>query len=254
MGTNIGSLDVLKNRVFDYVKSRLGDKMVEIDLEPFHYEQALTRAQEVLQTRSAAATEESFAFLAVQNDVQIYTLPEEIQYVLQIWRRSLGDLGNGGSEIDPFSQGYLNVYILNAGRSGGLLNYELFKDYEFQVDRMFGGQIDYNYNSITKELTLIRKPCGENERLLLQTYNFRPLVQLLSDPLTLTFFKEYTYALCLSSLGHARAKYNSLISPGGGTSLDGASLIAESQALMTELDTALSNYRFGGTPLSFIIG
>ena len=251
---NIMDTQALEQNVYNYVEQRLGSGMVEVELDPNHYSNALTRAIEVFRTRSSAAVEESFAFLPTQKNVQIYTMPEEIQYVQKIWRRSLGDLGNAGTQMDPFSQGYLNVYILNSGRSGGLLNYELFKDYEFQVDRMFGGQIDFNYNSITKKLSLIRRPMGDNEVLLLQTYNLKPICQLLVDYRSLTFLKEYTYALCLSELGQAREKFSTINGPSGGTSLNGAALKSEAQALMTELHLNIINYHYGETPLGLLIG
>jgi hypothetical protein len=251
---NVVDLAKLKNNVFDYVRFRLGDQMVEVELDPEHYENAIVRAVEVFRTRSQAAVEESFVFLKPQKDVQIYTLPEEIQYVQKIWRRSIGDLGTGGSNFDPFSQGYLNTYILNAGRSGGLLSFELYSDFQFQASRMFGGEIDFNFNSVTKKLSLIRRPLCEDETMLLQTYNLRPLVQLLTDYRTLTFLKEYTYALCLSELGQAREKYSTIVGPGGGTTLNGASLKAEATAIMTELHMDIQNYRFGERPLGLLIG
>lgn len=254
MGENIVDLTKLRQGVFDYAKLRLGSQMVDVELDAEHYQNALARAIEVFRTRSSAAVEESFAFLSTQRDVQIYTLPEEVQYVRQIWRRSLGDLGNAGSQIDPFSQGYLNVYILNSGRAGGILNYELFKDYEFQIDRMFGGQIDFNFNSITKKLTLIRRPYGTNESLLLQTYNLKPEVQLLTDYRTLTFIKEYTYCLCKHTLGEARSKFNTIPGPGGGTTLNGESLKTEAMAEMDKLHENVINYHYGEIPLGLVIG
>jgi len=253
-GNNVVDINKLRQDIFDYVKLRLGDKMITVELEPEHYQNALQRSIEVFRTRSSAAVEESYAFLTTVKDVQVYTMPEEVQYVRQIWRRSLGDLGNAGTQIDPFSQGYLNVYILNSGRAGGVLNYELFKDYEFQVDRMFGGQIDFNYNSITKKLSLIRRPYGTYETLLLWTYNLKPEVQLLTDYRSLTFIKEYTYALCLSELGHAREKFAQIPGPGGGTTLNGSALKAEAKELMDGMHQDISNFRFGETPTALIIG
>lgn len=254
MENNVVDIDKLRQGVFDYARIRLGDGMVDVDLDPVHYQNALTRAIEVFRTRSSAGVEESFAFLQTKKDVQIYTMPEEIQFVRKIWRRSLGDLGNAGTQIDPFSQGYLNVYILNSGRSGGLLNYELFKDYEFQVDRMFGGQIDFEFNSVTKKLTLVRRPYGTYETLLLQTYNLRPEVQLLTDYRSLTFIKEYTYCLAKHTLGEAREKFGQIPGPSGGVTLNGASLKAEAIAEMDKLHEDIANYRFGETPLGIIVG
>lgn len=251
---DIKSTEELKQSVFDYARLRLGDKMVDVELEPEDYETALTRAVEYFRTRSEAAVEESFAFFTTQLNVQVYQMPDEIQHIRCIWRRAIGDLGNAGSQVDPFSQGYLNVYILNSGRAGGVLNYELFKDYEFQVGRMFGQYIDFNYNSVTKKLTLIRRPYGTWETLLLETYNLKPLCHLLTDYRTLTFLKEYTYALCMHMLGQAREKFGSIPGPSGGTTLNGAALKSEAMQLMSQLDEDIKNYKFGERPLWFIIG
>jgi len=88
----------LREKVFSYTRLMLGEGMVDVELDPEHFDNALTRAIEVFRTRSSAAVEESFAFLATQTDVQIYTLPEEVQTVMKIWRRSIGDVGNAGSQ------------------------------------------------------------------------------------------------------------------------------------------------------------
>ena len=44
-----------------------------------------------------------------------------------------------------------------AGRVGGLTNYELFAQYQELAMRMFGGHMNYTWNRVGKQLTLVRK-------------------------------------------------------------------------------------------------
>lgn len=244
----------LRQEVYNYVELRLGKGMVEVELDPEHMQNSLKRAIEVFRTRSSAAVEESFAFLALQKDVQIYTLPIETECVVKIWRRSMGDLGNSGSQFDPFSQGMLNLYILNGARTGGLLSFELWSQYSFQVNRMFGGEIDFTFNSVTKKLSLIRRTLGNGESVLLQVYIKKPECQLLTDYKSLTFIKEYVLALSKITLGEAREKYGSIPGPAGSTNLNGSALKNEGQAMIDKLHEDIQNYKFGETPLGLILG
>jgi len=52
-----------RNKVFDYVKLMLGDGMVEVELDPAHYEMALDRALNRYRQKSPNAVEESYLFL-----------------------------------------------------------------------------------------------------------------------------------------------------------------------------------------------
>jgi hypothetical protein len=47
--------------------------------------------------------------------------------------------------------------MLVAGRVGGLTNYELFVQYQEQTMKMFGGYMNFSWNTATKKLTLVRK-------------------------------------------------------------------------------------------------
>jgi cytochrome bd-type quinol oxidase subunit 1 len=90
--------------------------------------------------------------------VQEYILPNYIMEVRQIFRRGIGSVsGTTASQFEPFASGYLNTYMLVAGRVGGLLNYELFAQYQELAMTMFGGYMNYTWNRVTKKLTLIRK-------------------------------------------------------------------------------------------------
>jgi hypothetical protein len=55
-------------------------------------------------------------------------------------------------------------------------------------------------------------------------------------------------------LGEARGKFNTIASPQGGTSLNGAELKTQGQAEMEKLEADIGNYAEGGTPHSFVIG
>ena len=52
-----------RNKVFDYVKLMLGDGMIEVELDPAHYEAALDRSLNRYRQKSPNAVEESYLFL-----------------------------------------------------------------------------------------------------------------------------------------------------------------------------------------------
>jgi len=254
--TNSGeTLKQLKTGVFDYVRLRLADDIVDVELEPKHYENALQRAIDVYRTRSSNAFEESYSYLVLQNDVQEYTLPAEITEVRQIFRRTIGSSSNAeGTMFEPFEAGYLNCYLLTAGGVGGLLTYELYTGYQQLVAKMFGGFINFTFNTVTKKLTIVRRPQGSGEIVLLWTFNLRPLIYLLSDYRCQTWIKEYTYSICKYTLGEARSKFAQIVGPGSGTQLNGEALKAEAKEEMTKAELDLRNYIDGGQPLWFVLG
>jgi hypothetical protein len=252
---NVVDIKKLRQKVFDYVLLRLGDKIIDVELDPEHLQNSLTRAIEVFRTRSNAAVEESFSFLRLQRDVQIYTLPEEIDFVKQIYRRTIGTMGEGdGNTFEPFQAGVLSMYLLGAGRMGGLLTFELFSQYQELTARMFGGYVDFQFNTVTKKLSIVRRPLGDGETVMLQTYNLKPEVQLLTDFRTLTFIKEYSLAVAMDILGQARSKFATIPGPGGGTSLNGEALKSQAKEMMDSLHQQIGEFRFGEAPLGLIIG
>jgi hypothetical protein len=147
-----------------------------------------------------------------------------------------------------------------AGRVGGLVNYELFVDYQKLAMRMFGGFMNFYWNKVTKKLTLVRKQpfAGTGpqvtESVMLHVYNIKPDIVLLNDPQTFPWIQDYAYALTMMSIGQAREKFATIAGPQGGTSLNGAALKAEGQALLDKLDEEIKNYVDGGAPLTWLMG
>lgn len=245
-----------RQRVVNYVKDMLGDGMVDVELDPKHYNTAIDRALSKFRQRSSNAIEESYAFLTLQVDVNEYILPKEVMQVRQLFRRSIGSRtggGDGGTLFEPFNLAYSNTYLLTSTHMGGLATYYAFASYQKMVGKMFGSDINFTFNRTTKNLTIMQRPRAEEELLIWQ-YNYRPDFNLLQDTYAGQWLKDYSLATCKIMLGEAREKFNQIASPQGGTSLNGQSLKAEGKAEIEMLEQDLINYKEGSVPLSFIIG
>ena len=89
-------LTTQKQEVFDYVNAFLGGGMVDVELDPIHYETALGKATARYRQRSENSVEESYITLALTEDVNAYTLPNEIiehdrDTIIKNIRRLLGE-------------------------------------------------------------------------------------------------------------------------------------------------------------------
>lgn len=250
-----------KNEIIDYIRLRLGDGIVDVEADKEHYDSAIEQAFNRYRQRSSNSVEESYAFLDMTPETQQFILPKEIIDVRQIFRRGIGSVtGTTASQFEPFASGYLNTYMLVAGRVGGLVNYELFTGYQELAMKMFGGYMNFTYEKVTRKLTLIRKQpflgTGEqiSESILLWTYNYKPDVMLLNDPQIFPWIQDYAYALVMISIGNAREKFASIAGPQGGTALNGTALKQEGLQLLDKLDLEISTYMDGGAPLTWTIG
>ena len=245
-----------KQEVYDYVHAMLGGGMIDVELDPIHYETALTKAFSKYRQRSDYSVEESYAVLQLLEDVNDYILPKEIIEVRQIFRRSVGSRsgsGDGSSLYEPFNLAYTNTYLLAGSGMGGLATYNFFSQQQELVGRMFGSFIEFKWNTTTKKLTILQRPRA-GEEVLLYVYNYRPDSQLLSDYLSNTWIKDYTLALCKYMLGEARSKFATIAGPQGGTSLNGQDLKNEAQAEIEKLEKDVSLAVPGGTGYAFLIG
>jgi hypothetical protein len=156
--TQVTALDAKRNEIVDYIRLRLAGGIVDVELDTDHYQLAIKQALIKYRQRAANSVEESYAFLALMPEVQEYILPQEIITVKQVFRRGIGSVtGTTASQFEPFASGYLNTYMLVSGRVGGLANYELFTQYQEQSMKMFGGYMNFQWNSVSKKITLIRK-------------------------------------------------------------------------------------------------
>ena len=249
------TLPQLKQNLIEYVGLTLGNQIIDLELDPAHFEAAYQKTIGTFRQRSNAAYEEAYIFMELIQDQNIYTLPQEVTSVRQIFRRTFGDsTGPFASNFDPFAQASINVYLMNFNTAGGLATYDFYSQYVELAARMFGGFMNYTWNPVTKKLQLIRDPKGTGENVLLWAWQLKPEIQLLSDYQISQWIRDYMVAASKMIIGEAREKFSTIAGPQGGGSLNGAAMKAEAQTQMDALIEQLKMYVDGSQPLTFVIG
>jgi hypothetical protein len=251
----MADLQQLKSALFNNVRLRLGGNIVDLELDPEHYEAAFNYAVATYRQRAANAYEESYMLLTIENDKNSYILPEEVTTVRQVFRRTVGlETGPSASSFDPFSSAILNTYLLNYNYAGGLATYDFYAGYIELAARMFGGYVIYTFNPVTKEIKFVRDFKGTGEHLLLWCYNLKPEITLLRDPGSTNWITSWTLCQCKMIIGEAREKYSTVAGPGGGTTLNGSQMKAEAKEGFAQLEEELKRYQDWSQPLTWVIG
>jgi hypothetical protein len=252
--TNL-DLDQLKDAFFENIRLRLGGDIIDLELDPQHYEAAYNYAIKVYRQRAQNATVESYTLMTVVKNVDTYTLPSEFINVRSLFRRTVGlETGPSSSSFDPFSSAILNTYLLNYNYTGGMATYDFYAGYVELAARMFGGYLTYTFNPVTKALKITRDFKGTGERILIWADVTRPEWELLQDPGAGIWIGDFVLAQCKMIIGEAREKFQSIPGPGGGTSLNGTAMKNEAKAEQERLMMDLKNYVDFSQPLTWIQG
>lgn len=110
----MANLATEKQEIFDYVYAMLGGGMVDVELDPIHYQTALTKALTRYRQRSDNSVEESYIFLETEIDKNDYTLPYEVVEVRKIYRRSIGSRPSTSASGGPiYTQSYTATALQN---------------------------------------------------------------------------------------------------------------------------------------------
>lgn len=245
----------LKEALFNNIRLRLGDGIIDLELDPQHYEAAFNYAIKLYRQRAQNATIESYTLMTVIKNVYEYTLPQEFINVRSLFRRTVGlETGPSSTAFDPFSSAILNTYLLNYNYTGGMATYDFYAGYVELAARMFGGYVTYTFNPVTKVLKVVRDFKGTGERILIWADVQRPVTELIQDPGAGVWIGDFTLATLKTIIGEAREKFGTIAGPGGGTSLNGSAMKAEGKALQESLLDDLRKYQDYSQPLTWIQG
>lgn len=243
-----------REELVSQLQLRLGDEMVDVELDREHYDVAIDLAMGKYRQLSAGSVEESIIFIRTQPDVQEYVLPNEVIEVRRLYRRGVGTNSGSGTNFDPFDVAFNNMYLLNAGQIGGLATFDAFSQYKETIGRIFGAEYDFFWNHNTHTLKILRN-VRIDEEVAVGVYNFVPEHVLLTDIYASQWLSAWALAQSKFMLGEARSKYpGGLPGAGGAITLNGVDLKNEAQQEMEALKMSLHNLEEGNAPLGFVIG
>lgn len=233
---------------------RLGDGMVDIELDREHYDNAIDLALARYRQLSSGSVEESNLFIQTTPGVTEYQLPQEVMEVRRLWRTGTGTNNSSGMVFDPYDAAFNNLYMLQAGQVGGMAVFDAFGQYKETMGRLFGAEYNFLWNRNTKILKLLRN-INVAESVMVTIYNFVPEEVLLKDVYASNWLSSYSLAESKIALGEARGKYTSgLPGAGGGIQLNGDALKTEGREDKEKLDQQISLMEEGNSHLPFIVG
>lgn len=249
------NLTQLKEQMFEMIRLRLGGDIIDLEVDPSHYETAYNYALLTYRQRAQNATQESYTLFTIEKNIDTYTLPSEFINVRCLYRRTVGlETGPGASAFDPFSSAILNTYLLNYNFSGGLATYDFYAGYVELAARMFGGYLTYTFDPVTKVLRIVRDFKGSGEKILIWADIQRPETVLLQDPGIGVWIQDFTLAVLKGIIGEAREKFANIAGPSGGSSLNGAAMKSESKEMIERLLNDLKTYVDYSQPLTWVQG
>jgi len=242
-----------KSDLIKEMELRLGGGMVDVELDPEHYELAINKSLAKYRQRAENAVEESFIFLTLNEDQNEYTLPTEVIEVKDIYRRTTGVSSGTGNDIEPFQAAFMNTYLLNAQGSGGLAMFDFMHQYRETMGRLFGAEMMFTWRPQDHKLLLHRK-IKAADTAILHCYNYRPDDNILGDTYAGPWVKDYAFAHARLMLAEARGKFTQIAGPQGGTTMNADQLRTDAMGEIDKLEQELTLYSEGSTGLGFVIG
>jgi len=138
-----------KQAIFDYVNAFLGGGMVDVELDPIHYDTALSKALSKFRQRSDNSVEESYLFLKTIPDQNEYTLPNEVVEVRKAFRRSVGSRPSTSASGGPL---YSTTMISTDSQQVFNVNYNLTAVASIVIT--VNGTVTTNYSTDTDARTI----------------------------------------------------------------------------------------------------
>jgi hypothetical protein len=250
-------------RLIKILNSQMGWPQLCVELQEEQFNIAIDNALDNYRQLSSGAYRRGFVLYKLIPGQQKYYLNSAIDktdHIVDIHKiHRMGALGvHGGGPSDVWAQAFAQQYYNLAAGGGDILSTHLVASYGEELQRLFAGDLMYEWNEQTHELNLLRAIRGY-ETVVIEAMLERSEQELLIDRWCRQYIQNWAQAELKMTLGLIRSKFASgTPGPSGAINLNGELLISEARQDMTELKESLMNYEYGGQVghgnVSFLIG
>ena len=227
--------------VKDYVLTRLGYPVVDVELDDYQIELCIDEAISKLEYH-APDWMTQYAVFETSGGIGVYDIPKPIiDNLNDVWYRR--DFFKFGASPGSLEYDFAVMFFTNNGlfNNYNVSQYLLMQQYLKQIKNVLGQMSSWQVIN-NKYLHIWPVPENNTESVILEFRAF--------DPETIhhaykSWVQRFALALSKEILGGIRSKYQTLPGPGGGTRLNGSELIAQAREdkklLIEELTSSIES-------------
>lgn len=245
------------------LNAQLGWPQMCVELQEEQFNIAIDNALDNYRQLSAGAYRRGFVLyklIAGQQKYYLNSAIDKTDHIVDIHKiHRMGPLGvYGGGPNDVWAQAFAQQYYNLAAGGGDILSTHLVAAYGEELNRLFAGDLAFQWDEPSHELVILRAIRGY-ETVVIEAMLERSEQELLLDRWCKQYIQNWALAELKMMLGLIRSKYASG-TPGanGSINLNGELLVSEARQDMMEMKEELLNYEYGGLNnmgnVSFLIG
>lgn len=246
VGTD-GSYDERANLI-RVLKVQLGWPSVCVELTEEAFNVAIGNALDEFRRRADNAYHRSYVLFTIKEDQSTYYLndprngTDKIVNIIKIHRVNTLGANTLGGDNGIYSQMFFNQYF--SGNMVDILSMHLIASLSEDFERIFAGNIMFNWTENSRQLELYRK-VYRDEKIVMECVMERTEQDLITDRWSKQWIQSWAHAELKETLGMIRSKYPSLPGANGGLSLNGDMLISEARQDFEECLRQIRDFEVG---------
>jgi hypothetical protein len=246
VGTD-GSYDERANLI-RVLKLQLGWPSVCVELTEEAFNVAIQNALEEFRRRADNAYRSAYVMFQIKTGQTLYYLndprngTDKIVNIIKIHRVNTLGANSLGGDQGVYSQMFFNQYF--SGNMVDLLSIHLISALSEDFERIFAGNLVFNFNENNRQLEIFRK-LYRDEKVVMECVMERTEQELLTDRWAKQWLQSWAHAELKEMLGQIRSKYPSLPGANGGLSLNGDTLLNEARQDFEECLRQIRDFEVG---------